>query len=79
MLGVPRETVQALQEGDPGVNQCGEVLGISRIGLAGLSLFIHAPDAKALVPSFTDEGIEKVEKITQTAGRDLHNQVSQNP
>ena len=47
--------------GGPLVNQCGEVLGISRIGLAGLSLFIHAPDAKALVPSFTDEGIEKIQ------------------
>lgn len=47
--------------GGPLTDQCGQVVGINTIGLAGLSLFITGSDAKTLVPYFTDEEIAKIE------------------
>lgn len=47
--------------GGPLVDQCGSVVGINTQGLAGLSLFISANEAMDLIPSFTDQGIEKIE------------------
>ncbi len=46
--------------GGPLTDQCGKVVGINTQGLAGLSLFIYANDAKNLIPSFTSEDIAKV-------------------
>ena len=47
--------------GGPLTDQCGEVVGINTISLAGLSLFITADQVKLLVPNFTDQGITKIE------------------
>ena len=47
--------------GGPLTDQCGEVVGVNTISLAGLSLFITADQVKLLVPSFTDQGITKIE------------------
>lgn len=47
--------------GGPISDQCGQVVGINTLSLAGLSLFITGSDAKALIPSLTDQGIIKVE------------------
>ncbi len=46
--------------GGPLTDQCGEVVGVNTISLAGLSLFITADQVKVLVPSFTDQGITKI-------------------
>ena len=46
--------------GGPLTDQCGEVVGINTISLAGLSLFITADQVKLLVPSFTDQGVTKI-------------------
>ena len=47
--------------GGPLTDQCGEVVGINTISLAGLSLFITADQVKVLVPSFTDQAITKIQ------------------
>lgn len=47
--------------GGPLVDQCGSVVGINTMSLAGLSLFINADWAKFIVPSFTDQNITKIE------------------
>ena len=47
--------------GGPLTDQCGQVVGINTIGLAGLSLFIDADHAKIMVPFFTDQEITKIE------------------
>jgi hypothetical protein len=47
--------------GGPLTDQCGNVIGINTQGLAGLSLFINGDWAKAMIPSFTDQGITKIE------------------
>lgn len=47
--------------GGPIADQCGNVVGVNTLSLAGLSLFITAADAKAMVPSFTDQEITKIE------------------
>jgi len=47
--------------GGPISDQCGQVVGVNTISLAGLSLFITGADAKALIPSFSDQGITKIE------------------
>lgn len=47
--------------GGPLADQCGSVVGISTISLAGLSLFINADWAKTVVPNFTDQSITKIE------------------
>ncbi len=46
--------------GGPLTDQCGKVIGINTQGLAGLSLFISSSWAKNLIPSFTDQGVEKI-------------------
>lgn len=47
--------------GGPIADQCGQVVGVNTISLAGLSLFITGADAKALIPSFSDQGITKIQ------------------
>src|SRR3990172_6556456 len=47
--------------GGPLTDQCGEVVGVNTISLAGLSLFITADQVKLLVPSFSDQGITKIQ------------------
>ena len=47
--------------GGPLVDQCGSLVGVNTMGLAGLSLFIGASDVSYLVPSFTDQDVEKIE------------------
>ena len=46
--------------GGPLTDQCGDVIGINTMGLAGLSLFISANDANKLIYGFTDKEIEKI-------------------
>jgi hypothetical protein len=46
--------------GGPLVDQCGSVVGVNTLSLAGLSLFITASDVKRLVPTFTDQEIAKI-------------------
>lgn len=46
--------------GGPLTDQCGEVVGINTMSLAGLSLFITADQVKVLVPNFTDQGITRI-------------------
>ncbi|MDO8571038.1 MAG: serine protease [Candidatus Daviesbacteria bacterium] len=46
--------------GGPLTDQCGQVVGINTMGLAGLSMFIGADQAKSMVPQFTDMEIEKI-------------------
>lgn len=46
--------------GGPLIDQCGEVVGVNTISLAGLSLFITADQVKLLVPHFTDQSITKI-------------------
>ena len=47
--------------GGPLTDQCGSVVGINTISLAGLSLFISADYAKYNIPHFTDQEITKIE------------------
>lgn len=47
--------------GGPLTDQCGDVVGINQAGLAGLSLFIDASEARRLFPAFTDEDITKID------------------
>lgn len=47
--------------GGPLVDQCGNVVGINTISLAGLSLFINGDWAKTIIPDFTDQAITKIE------------------
>ncbi len=47
--------------GGPLVDQCGSLVGVNTMGLAGLSLFIGATDVSALFPNFTDQEIVKIE------------------
>lgn len=47
--------------GGPLTDKCGSVVGINTLGIAGLSLFIAADDAKTLVPGFTDQDIKKID------------------
>lgn len=46
--------------GGPLVDQCGSVVGINTISLAGLSLFINGDWAKTIIPDFTDQSIAKI-------------------
>jgi len=46
--------------GGPLVDQCGQVVGINTISLAGLSLFINGDWAKTIIPDFTDQNIAKI-------------------
>jgi len=47
--------------GGPLTDQCGKVMGINTMSLAGLSLFITGSGAKNMIPAFTDQGITKIE------------------
>ncbi len=47
--------------GGPLTDQCGEVVGINTLGLAGLSLFINGSNAKSLIPTLTDQEITKIQ------------------
>ena len=47
--------------GGPLADQCGNVVGINTMGLAGLSMFIAADQAKTMAPGFTDQNITKIE------------------
>ena len=47
--------------GGPLTDQCGNVVGINTMSLAGLSLFVSAKQAKIIVPDFTDQEIKKIE------------------
>lgn len=47
--------------GGPLVDQCGAVVGINTLSLAGLSLFINGDWAKTVIPDFTDQNIAKIE------------------
>ena len=47
--------------GGPLVDQCGQVVGINTISLAGLSLFINADWTKTIISDFTDQNITKIE------------------
>ncbi len=46
--------------GGPLTDQCGNVIGINTLGLAGLSLYIEADQAKSMIPKFTDQNITKI-------------------
>lgn len=52
--------------GGPLVNSCGQVLGVSTIGLSGTSLFIDLSNVEEKKVSYTDEGIveTKIDKST---------------
>ena len=47
--------------GGPLVDQCGSLVGVNTMGLAGLSLFIGAQDVSTLIPNFTDQKVAKIE------------------
>lgn len=47
--------------GGPLSDQCGTIVGINTMSLAGMSLFIGADQAKSMVPILTDQGIKKIE------------------
>ena len=49
--------------GGPLTDQCGNVVGINTMSLAGLSLFVSAKQAKIIVPDFTDQEIKKLKWI----------------
>jgi len=46
--------------GGPLTDQCGKVVGINTLSLAGLSLFITGADVNALIPDFSDQNIKKI-------------------
>ena len=47
--------------GGPLIDQCGQVVGINTLSMAGLSLFVNGVTADEIVPSFTDQNITKIE------------------
>jgi len=47
--------------GGPLTDQCGQVVGVNTLGLAGLSMFISADQAKTMIPNFTDQEIKKIQ------------------
>lgn len=53
--------------GGPLVDQCGHIVGINTMGLAGLSLFINANSAKNDIPNFTDQNISKIDIDASTS------------
>ena len=65
-----REIVEYLQtdismvkgmSGGPTTDQCGEVIGVNTLSLAGLSLVVSSDSLKRLWPTFTDQEISKIE------------------
>lgn len=65
--------------GGPLVNECGEVVGINNMGVAGLSLFIAANHAATFIPHLTDQEIKKIEvdptKSPEEAVRAFYNYI----
>lgn len=53
--------------GGPLLDQCGKVVGVNTVGLAGLSLFLDIVDVAQTWPEFTDEEIAKIEIDTSTS------------
>lgn len=47
--------------GGPLLDQCGQIVGINTMSLAGLSLFISGDWAKTAIPSFTDQNVSKIQ------------------
>lgn len=47
--------------GGPLFDQCGQLVGINTMSLAGLSLYISADWAKMAIPRFTDQNITKIQ------------------
>ncbi len=47
--------------GGPLTDQCGKVVGINTLGVAGMSMFVDAVSARHILPSFTDQEIKKIE------------------
>lgn len=47
--------------GGPLTDQCGNVIGINTLSLAGLSLFISGYQANTMIPAFTDQNVTKIE------------------
>jgi len=43
--------------GGPLTDQCGRVVGINTLGVAGMSFFIGAQEANDIIPGFTDQEI----------------------
>ena len=46
--------------GGPLTDQCGRVVGINTLGVAGMSFFIGAQEANGIIPGFTDQEIIKI-------------------
>ena len=46
--------------GGPLTDQCGQVVGVNTIGLAGLSLFINSEDIRTVMAGMTDQEISKI-------------------
>jgi len=46
--------------GGPLTDQCGRVVGINTLGVAGMSFFIGAQEANEIIPDFTDQEIIKI-------------------
>ena len=46
--------------GGPLADQCGNVVGVNAMSLAGLSLFISGDQAKTMVPTFTSQTVKKI-------------------
>lgn len=58
------ETTMSLVEGmsgGPTVDQCGDVVGVNTMSLAGLSLFVSSDSVQRLWPTFSDQDITKIE------------------
>jgi hypothetical protein len=53
-------TLVSGMSGGPTTDQCGEVVGINTLSLAGLSLYISADQAKVEIPRFTDLEVVKI-------------------
>lgn len=47
--------------GGPTINQCGDVIGVNTLSLAGLSLVVSSDSLRNLWPTFTDQEIAKIE------------------
>lgn len=47
--------------GGPLVDQCGNLVGVNTMGVAGLSLFIGAQNVSTLISNFTDTDIAKID------------------
>ncbi len=56
--------------GGPLVDQCGNVVGVNTMSLAGISFFITASDVKAMLPDLTDQEIKKISVDPTKSPRD---------